>query len=156
MISSLSLAGILALFAWYEEPLKFLTLKYMPSIKLAYGDTFQEFNTLVNFFSHIEFYYFITLSIYAIRCNREESFEGLLVLNGLIVINESLKMIYERPRPFMLEELGKGAVGSKCPMEYGAPSGHSMIGAGMSIYWAIKYGAGKVKWISLSTLFALI
>ena len=49
-------------------------------------------------------------------------------------------MIYERPRPFMLADFGRGVIDEKCPMEYGAPSGHSLISAGMGWYFAIEYG----------------
>ena len=49
-------------------------------------------------------------------------------------------MIYERPRPFMLADFGMGLIDEECPMEYGAPSGHSLISAAMVMYFAIEYG----------------
>ena len=90
--------------------------------------------------SHIEIYYLAILVAYSAGCNSFKTFEAFLLLQCLIVVNEGIKMIYERPRPFMLADFGKGVIDEKCPIEYGAPSGHSLISAGMGLYFAIEYG----------------
>jgi membrane-associated phospholipid phosphatase len=139
-ISLLALGIILIAYSWYEEPLRDYTLANIPNLKKSYGETLRVLSTALNLLSHIEIYYLAILAAYSAECNSFKIFEAFVLLQCLIVVNEGIKMIYERPRPFMLADYGKGVIDEKCPLEYGAPSGHSLISAGMGMYFAIEYG----------------
>jgi membrane-associated phospholipid phosphatase len=140
VISLVALGMILYSYSWYEEPLRDYTLANIPNLKITYGETFRVFSRAINLVSHIEIYYLAILVAFSVKCNLYKTFEGFLLLQCLIVVNEGKKMIYERPRPFMLADFGRGVIDEKCPMEYGAPSGHSLLSAGMGLYFAIEYG----------------
>ncbi len=90
-------------------------------------------------------YLFIVAALYLIPRRREEAVDLLVVLVASLVLNYTLKNIFQAPRPFVVDESLSNSFTERTG-GYSFPSGHSQLIGTFCTYYILKY-RNRLSWI---------
>ena len=125
----------------YRDPLYDYSLTWIPQIQAGASSTKQ---TAWDLYSDIALYGVLLLSILISLVGRTERSRACyyaLSVSVYVTFNNMLKLSYADPRPFWSSD---DVQAFHCSSEYGNPSGHTMIGAGLPLLIALDFIADYV------------